>query len=416
VINEINWIRNRGGIKVGRIEHVQGHQDRKQAYHKLTLAAQLNVDADALAREYQTQYGQPRPFVLLFPHAGVNLHLSQGTCTAHIPRALRHAEHERPLSTYIKNRNQWNDITFSFIDWAAHSRAIKKNNNQRIQVTKLIHDLVPTNKIVHRHNLQAQWCNECGTQQVEDRDHVLRCPHPRRAEWRDQFLAAIAVKGVSLRSDPRLIQILTQGTQWWLQGNNEGYDVTAVPVKYQRLVVEQNAIGWRQVFSGRMSGEWARLQSDYTFVQTQRSRDMGHPRSQKYYADAGGTFQHNGTRWTSEIINEIWAQWRIVWTIRNETVHGHDSRTRNEKLRRRNELRLQTIYNGRANMEPSVQDLLFNNIDEHTATCSATAIHNWLAVNETTFIQSVKNATKRAIQGVKSIKSYFIPRRSQPPE
>jgi hypothetical protein len=51
VINKIQWIRERGGIQVGTITHVQGHQDRKTPYHELSLSAQLNVDA-ALRAKY----------------------------------------------------------------------------------------------------------------------------------------------------------------------------------------------------------------------------------------------------------------------------------------------------------------------------------------------------------------------------
>jgi hypothetical protein len=100
VINEIRWNRERGGIQVGRIAHIHGHQDRQKRYHELSLQAQLNVDADALAREYQTLHGHSRSTVLRLPHSGAILHLPQGTCTAQIPRALRWAEHEQPLAQY----------------------------------------------------------------------------------------------------------------------------------------------------------------------------------------------------------------------------------------------------------------------------------------------------------------------------
>jgi hypothetical protein len=60
---------------------------------------------------------------------------------------------------------------------------------------------------------------------------------------------------------------------------------------------------------------------------------------------------------------------------------------------------------------PVSDDLLFDTIEDHQNQCSKTTIHNWLAVNETTFIQSAQNVTKRALQGVRSIKSYFQTRR-----
>jgi hypothetical protein len=331
VINEILWNRERSGIQVGKISHVRGHQDRKKAYQQLSLEAQLNVDADALAREYQSLYGQARPLVLLLPHSGANLHIAQGTCTAHVPRALRQAEHERPLAAYITMRNKWDEATFRTIDWEAHGRVIKKNNRQRIHITKLVHDLVPTNKIIHRQDPNAQICPACQAREVEDRDHVLQCSQRSRTQWRAQFITALTVKGASMNSDPKLLCILTEGLHQWLQGDDMGYDVNTVPVKYQRLVRQQNRIGWRQIFNGRMSKEWARLQSDYEFIQRQRARDLG-----KYHAAVasghGMTHESVGTRWTSEIIHEIWVQWKVVWTQRNELIHGHDEQTRRTKM------------------------------------------------------------------------------------
>jgi hypothetical protein len=83
-------------------------------------------------------------------------------------------------------------------------------------------------------------------------------------------LAAIEVKGVKLRSDPQFLNILTQGLHWWL-GNKDGYNGKNIPEKYKRWVRQQNAIGWRQVFNGRMSKEWARLQADYIWIQKQQA-------------------------------------------------------------------------------------------------------------------------------------------------
>jgi hypothetical protein len=39
-----------------------------------------------------------------------------------------------------------------------------------------------------------------------------------------------------MQSDPKMLDILTRGLNQWLQGDNDGYDLSAVPVKCQRLV------------------------------------------------------------------------------------------------------------------------------------------------------------------------------------
>lgn len=94
-------------------------------------------------------------------------------------------------------------------------------------------------------------------------------------------------------------------------------------------------------------------------------------------------------------------------TQRNDTIHGHDSRMRVEKMHQRDAQRLHNIYDIREQMEPSVRELLFETVEDQQNHCSKAAIHNWLAIHESTFIQSAKNVAKRALYGVRSIQSYF---------
>jgi hypothetical protein len=46
---------------------VKGHQDKNKTYEELPLEAQLNINADELAGEYQDEYGKFRPLVHLLP-------------------------------------------------------------------------------------------------------------------------------------------------------------------------------------------------------------------------------------------------------------------------------------------------------------------------------------------------------------
>jgi hypothetical protein len=109
VINEIMWTLQNDAVEGGEIFHIAGHQDRKKAYATLNLQAQLNVDADRLASEYQELYGQALPMVLRFPHTAAQLHLlHHGTCTYRYPQMLRRSETERPLLEYIEKEKRTN--------------------------------------------------------------------------------------------------------------------------------------------------------------------------------------------------------------------------------------------------------------------------------------------------------------------
>jgi hypothetical protein len=154
-----------------------------------------------------------------------------------------------------------------------------------------------------------------------------------------------------------------------------------------------------------MVEEWARLQDDYAHKHKIRGTDAGTPPTT--HTTQQDIRARNGTQWTGEIIVTLWERWYIVWTMRNMAIHGHDQETKARQLRKNDLHRLQSIYDQKHMLEPSMQELLFTSIEEHQQQRGSTAIHNWLSIHETTFIQSVKQATKRAIQGVRSLKTYF---------
>jgi hypothetical protein len=63
-------------------QHIKGHQDRDTpSYDNLPLLAQLNVDADTAAGNFQSQHGCHCPHVPLLPHAGAQLQIADATIT-----------------------------------------------------------------------------------------------------------------------------------------------------------------------------------------------------------------------------------------------------------------------------------------------------------------------------------------------
>jgi hypothetical protein len=57
-------------------KHVKGHQDKDIPYAELPFLAQLNVDADKLASEYQKDHGSYRPIIPLSPTRPMALDIS----------------------------------------------------------------------------------------------------------------------------------------------------------------------------------------------------------------------------------------------------------------------------------------------------------------------------------------------------
>ena len=396
VLHEIKWTLKHQ-LAGGKLIHTKGHQDDRQKYDTLSLLAQLNVDADKLAGQYQEQHGAAHPKVLLFPHAAAQLHSTEGTITSRLPFALRLLEHGPPLREYIINKNQWTPHIFHMINWESHAAAIKAHNKQRIHITKMLHEVLPTNYHIHRGDPVRQRCPSCFAVK-EDRDHIIRCPATARNTWRANTIVAVQEHCHLLRTSPTMTAMLVHGLHGWFENHAQFQPTIDVPSKYRRLVAQQNAIGWRQMFHGRLSIEWARLHDDHMFC---LAKQHGHD-SHLFR----GTRKRTGDQWCQDITTLLWTQWTVVWKIRNEVIHGKDEQDRRKKQEQENLRKLRKIYSQRELIKPRVQELLFDEISEHE-TMSALSIKNWLAVHKTIFIASIKQAPRRAIQGVRSIKSYF---------
>ena len=90
------------------VVHVKGHQDSNLAYAKLSLPAQLNVDADKLASAYHDFDPDPKPWAHVMPHTGAHLHCNQqGTVTYRYAQLIRSAESTDPSSDQASSSSHW---------------------------------------------------------------------------------------------------------------------------------------------------------------------------------------------------------------------------------------------------------------------------------------------------------------------
>eukprot|EP00957_Ditylum_brightwellii_P128130 9772903-Ditylum_brightwellii.AAC.1 len=80
----------------------------------------------------------------------------------------------------------------------------------------------------------------------------------------------------------------------------------SIPVTHAEntAIKQQNAVGWRQLFNGRMSKMWSEIQDKYLHGIKLHTRCP------------------NGASWVKQVIKLIWQQFHILWTHCNETCHG----------------------------------------------------------------------------------------------
>jgi hypothetical protein len=116
------------------------------------------------------------------------------------------------------------------------------------------------------------------------------------------------------------------------------------PHELHLLIRQQNIIGWRQLFQGRFSGQWSRIQSDY-YYRTSDSRP-------------GKKQTSTGNGWQVKIIKTLWTNWRTLWKQRNHDVFGHNAATIALAQKKEVTRQLVQIYDHKLQMEPSAQSLL----------------------------------------------------------
>jgi hypothetical protein len=180
--------------------------------------------------------------------------------------------------------------------------------------------------------------------------------------------------------------ILLTALEAWL--TNTPADFSQYPTQYSHLIRQQTQIGWRQLFNGRLSTEWSRLQDEYLYQQGLHNKKT------------------TGLLWATTILSKIWEEWTSIWNIRNQVIHGHDQTSRLNIQRLEAETELRAIYDERELLLPADQDHLFDDVNTHLA-YSTNSIRNWLNTYQGLFTDSISKAKKRVLDGVCSIRSYF---------
>jgi hypothetical protein len=304
------------------------------------------------------------------------------TPRCHIPALARH----------MKDRYKWSQKTFDSINWDVHGLAMRSDMTSKVHLSKLAHEILPTNKQVSRYDkTRKPNCLSCNDQ-VEDRDHIIRCTHPSRQKWRAQLIKQLRDKCDSMATRPQLQDLLISGIHTWMNGRT--ISAKNYPRLYSKLIHDQNQIGWRQVFNGRLATEWEALQSDY-------------------YKEIKNSNKHrSGKIWTRTIIQTIWTQWRELWNMRNEAIHGHDLATKTRAKRAKAEAQLHQIYSRRQQMLPSHTELLFSTVEEHLQLSTLT-IQNWLHIHEPLFESGIRQAKTSTLSGTRPLRRYFQTKQSR---
>jgi endonuclease/exonuclease/phosphatase family metal-dependent hydrolase len=358
---------------------IKGHQDSLTPYNLLPLAAQLNCDADREASRYPLIPDSPLQFqVPPLPQTPCQLLIANKSITSKLKQRVREAATLPPLFRYMEKKFKWQPNTTNEVDWANFTYTLKKYRSTWSTMVKHCYDISPTGDIAHRNNKHLPHaCPSCGAS-YEDNNHVMLCPHPSRAKWR-QDTCTIAHHYDSGQSDPYLLDILRDGLMRWHQQTHPP-SLTSYPAIYHRLLESQNAIGWDQLYKGRWSTHWARLQDRHI---------------SKLHTDSE---THSGQQWATRLSRILIDQWMKVWKLRNKDRHGVDRAT---QIAIRESIilsELEELYSYKHQVCPIDRHLFYVDIRDHMSHHpSLDALENWVENFKPAIHASVAQAQRLGI-------------------
>ena len=88
---------------------VKGHQDDNTSTEELPIVAQLNVEADRLAGEFQRDHGKFRPLVTLLPSCPAMLSIRGINIPSNYNKQLIKAYVEPRYIVYLQEKYNWSD-------------------------------------------------------------------------------------------------------------------------------------------------------------------------------------------------------------------------------------------------------------------------------------------------------------------
>ena len=243
------------------------------------------------------------------------------------------------------------------VNWKAHGAAINRTGISKTHITKLVHDILPTNDRVHKFNqIRPEKCPYCQVS-VEDRDHVIHCRNPKRNKQRTALKESLSKMLERLHTDPILHEILIAGLTAWFDG--KPLKPSNYPEEYTQLILQQNRLKWRKLFNGRMSKESCQLEHQHL--------------TEKHVASNKLT----GHLWCVSLMNALWIAWYDMWTSQNKKVHGQDATTRNQADRQQAIAKLEYYYSRKNDLLPVDRNYFEDSLQRHTEKPTRSII-DWL--------------------------------------
>jgi hypothetical protein len=370
--------------EVPKLSHVLGHQDNDMAYNDLPLDAQMNTQADALATMELEEYSTPFHHVPFNPESRVMFSINGIAVTRRLETTIRTHARLPALRTYYNDSLKWDDRTFDAIDWDVFGGVYSKMRKRRNFITKFCTYHLPTGDRLNRRDPRYDdRCPTCHSPSETD-DHILQCPSPARRAWRSDLVKTL-LDPLSSFLDPVLLDILREGLLQFFRASH--LDPTDYPHRYQRLLKQQQAIGWNNLLRGKFSEDWRYLQDQYC-----HSHHI--------------QMTHKQRQWLTKLLRTMWIRIHDLWTNRNEDRHGRNSKAQFQASHHQAQRTIRALYLLREKVLSEDRDIFYSDLENHLQQ-PLRELSAWITAHQGLIAYSVRVANLAARSNTLPITEHF---------
>ena len=166
----------------------------------------------------------------------------------------------------------------------------------------------------------------------------------------------------------------------WME--NGAVDTTNFPLKFGAALLSQEHIGWRHVFSGKLSQQWLQLQGD---VQLQDGK------------------VRNDYIWGASIVEVLLGKLIELWRIRNDELHGITEEIQEKRRKDRLVDKVRHLNDQRHSARPADMGLFHANIEQYIDESNASTLANYISSHTKAIKNSVTKWAKQSEHGGRSI-------------
>ena len=217
-------------------------------------------------------------------------------------------------------------------------------DKHRTTLSKHVNDITPVGRRVHRNDPKyPRGCLTCGIEE-ETAIHLLECPE--RKQWRKACMQALqqhfTKDNGKWTTSLEVQELLLEGIKAVIEGRDP--DTIHHSPSVAHIAAAQQAIGWEQLFSGRLASAWQESHSNYLGANT--------------------TNKVNGQTWGTALAQLLLQQWYNLWIERNGDRHGTDKETKAAAAKRQAVREVEQLYALTGSIHPSDNWILATPLEE----------------------------------------------------